>query len=80
MDLSTLSPEQLQALLNGPAGVSHTGVYNLANPDNQNSLVVGLAIGSLALTTILVLLRAYSRLVIVKRAKLEDCAYPATVS
>ena len=73
MDLSKLTPEQLAALLNGPAAKSPDGVYHLDNPDNQNAMVVGVTIASLVLTTILVLIRAYSRLVMIRRVAFEDC-------
>ncbi|KAI0201208.1 hypothetical protein F4808DRAFT_469863 [Astrocystis sublimbata] len=56
---SSLSPEQQQALLSGPALVSPNGQYNLVNPSNLNT--TGIVAVSLAffVTTLFILVRFY---------------------
>ncbi|KAI1260501.1 hypothetical protein F5Y18DRAFT_405609 [Xylariaceae sp. FL1019] len=68
----SLTPEQQEALLNGPALTSPNGQYNFSNPYNLN--VVGYVVVSLALaiTSIFLFVRFYVRLFVIKRLRLED--------
>ncbi|KAI0465690.1 hypothetical protein F4859DRAFT_527824 [Xylaria cf. heliscus] len=73
ISFSSLSTAQQQALLDGPALTAPPGVQsNFENPPNLNS--VGYVVPSIALavTTIFVFIRLYTRFCIIRRARLED--------
>lgn len=55
--------------LQPPEGV----VSNLVDPPNRNALVMTVTILCLVITTILVFIRAWSRLVVMKIVRIEDC-------
>jgi hypothetical protein len=67
-----ISPEQLKYILNQPAQESPDGVYYLNNPPNKNLQGLIPAIICVAIGTIIVLLRAYSKLACTRRVRLED--------
>lgn len=74
MDFYSLPPEEQQAILNGPAVPPPDNVVpNFTNPQSQNTaprVILGFC---LAVNTILVGLRVYSRLFIVKKTTYADC-------
>lgn len=55
--------------LTPPDGVTS----NLVDPPNQNALVITVVFLCLAISTFLVLIRAYAKLFILKTIRLEDC-------
>ncbi|KAI0521453.1 hypothetical protein F5B22DRAFT_573897 [Xylaria bambusicola] len=73
-DYNTLSPAELQALLNGPGLTPPPGVTpNLDNPPNKATLarcVIGVF---LTLGSIFVLLRVYGVLFVLKKRYMSDC-------
>lgn len=73
MDFYSLPPEEQQAILNGPAVPPPDNVVpNFTNPQSQNTaprVILGFC---LAVNTILVGLRVYSRLFIVKKTTYAD--------
>ncbi|KAI1129660.1 hypothetical protein F5Y10DRAFT_263886 [Nemania abortiva] len=72
-DLSSLSPEELQALLDGPALPPPPGVVpNLDNPPNHNDAGLATIIVLLALATIAMGLYAYGRIFHLKRFHVSD--------
>lgn len=72
-DISALTPEQLEALLNGPALAPPDGVIpNFDNPPNQTYIGAAVVPICLAATTIAVLLRVYARIFCVKKVGLPD--------
>lgn len=71
-----LTREQMLEL---PAAQSPTGVNNFDNPDNQNDMVVGLAIASLVVTTVLAVARLYSRAIVLRNVRIEDCKLPTSL-
>ena len=74
MSFSDLSPEQLEAFLAKPSLEPPEDVTpQLVNPPNNNALAMGVAITCLSVSSILILLRTYSRVFILKRMRLEDC-------
>ncbi|KAI0153313.1 hypothetical protein GGR57DRAFT_513151 [Xylariaceae sp. FL1272] len=71
--LYLLPPEQQIAILNGPALAAPEGINpDFENPPNLNTVAVAATTVSVVLVTTLVLLRAYARLVIVRRLQLQD--------
>ncbi|XXG96157.1 hypothetical protein Hte_002436 [Hypoxylon texense] len=72
-DISALTPEQLDALLNGPALAPPDGVIpNFDNPPNKNYIAAAVVPICLAATTIAVLLRTYARIFCVKKVGIPD--------
>ncbi|KAI0157246.1 hypothetical protein GGR57DRAFT_461338 [Xylariaceae sp. FL1272] len=67
-----LSPEQQEALLDGPALKSPNGQYNFSNPYNLNTVGYVTVSLALAITSIFVFVRFYVRIFIVGRLRLED--------
>ena len=76
-DLSQLSPEEQEVILNGPAltppGDSES---NFSNPPNRNILPEAVIPICLILVVSAILLRGYSRLVVLKRVRLDDSKIP----
>ncbi|KAJ2977104.1 hypothetical protein NUW58_g7913 [Xylaria curta] len=72
-DISLLSPEEQAMLLEGPALPPPAGVSsNFDNPPNRNALSNGIISLILALATLGLIVRTYSRLVCVKQVRVED--------
>lgn len=68
------TPEQLAAILEHAAGTPPNGTEsNFQNPANNNALAIAVAAIGLALSTFVILVRAYSRLVCTKVSRVEDC-------
>ncbi|KAI1412961.1 hypothetical protein F5Y13DRAFT_162195 [Hypoxylon sp. FL1857] len=72
VDTSSLSPAQLEALLNQPALVSPDGIYNFIDPPNDNLTFYAALFTCLAVACALFLIRTYSRLFCVKVVRIED--------
>lgn len=73
-DLSKLSPEQLQKLLQGPAAPAPRGfTSNLVNPETQAPLGVGLCVLIMVIMFGFVAARLYSKGVVSKTFGTEDC-------
>lgn len=72
-------PAVQQAILDGPAMVPPNGtIPDFDDPPNSNSLGIGIGVMCLFLGTTTFFLRVYSRIFIVKKLQIEDCAsYPA---
>ncbi|KAI1276491.1 hypothetical protein F5Y07DRAFT_389242 [Xylaria sp. FL0933] len=71
--ISSLPPEQQEAILNGPALPPPPGVVpNFANPPNQNAIAHATLAISLTLTTIASLIRFCARVFVIKATRLED--------
>ena len=74
---STLTPEQEEALLNGPALAPPPNVVpNLINPPGLWRTGVAVETICLTLATIAVLMRVFTKLTIVRQIGLEDCKFP----
>ena len=72
----SLSPDQLEALLNGPAETPPTGVVpNFQNPRNLNDLFILTATLTWGSATLAVLFRIYTKSFIIRSINYEDCAY-----
>ena len=71
------TPEQLHALLNGPAGTPPAGVVpSPQNPPNLNaSLIVTLTL-VLTFGTLAVFMRMYTKVFIIRSVAYEDCTFP----
>jgi hypothetical protein len=68
-----LPPEKQQALLLGPATKVPDGeTLNFANPPNRTSLGVSLTITLMCIASISFILRAYSRIFLIRRIRIED--------
>jgi len=70
-----LSPDQddMDALMDGPAGVPPAGVVpNLNHPDNKNGLALFVIVFCSVVSTICILLRAYGKCVLLKSFKAEE--------
>ncbi|KAL7621866.1 hypothetical protein AAE478_007366 [Parahypoxylon ruwenzoriense] len=75
-DFSSLTPAQLEALLNGPALAPPDGVIpNFDNPPNRNYIAQAVLPLCLVATTLAFLLRAYARLFCLKKIELPDNIY-----
>ena len=71
---TSLSPEQLQSLLNGPAGTPPVGVIpNFNDPANLDAYVILTISVCMFLATVVVLLRMYTKLYITRSLAKEDC-------
>lgn len=68
----SIQPERLPHILDGPAETSPDGVYHLDNPPNRNVLGLVAAGLCMAIATIVVMLRVYSRLFFAKKIRVED--------
>ncbi|KAK7979681.1 hypothetical protein PG989_012138 [Apiospora arundinis] len=68
-----LSPEEQQAVLNGPAMTPPAGVHpDFSKPGNRPALAIGVSATCFSLATLFLLLRIYSRFVLVKKRRVED--------
>lgn len=62
--------------LDGPALAPPAGVIpDFDNPPNRNKLALGVLIASAVFATICVLIRAYGRIVLLRRFKTEESTY-----
>lgn len=72
--LSSLPPDQRAALLDKPALEAPPGVGSvLDDPPNRDSMVRGVLILYLILTTLVIILRGYCKVCVVRKVLLEDC-------
>ncbi|KAI1452064.1 hypothetical protein F4805DRAFT_54816 [Annulohypoxylon moriforme] len=72
-DLSSLSPAELQAFLNGPALAPPAGVIpNFDHPENKNEIAQAVIPLCLVLTTIAVFLRVWARIFCIKKVEFPD--------
>ena len=78
---TSLNPEQLQKLLNGPAGTPPVGVMpNLNDPPNLDTYVILTISICMTLATIAVLLRMYTKILITRSLAYEDCKWLYLIS
>lgn len=75
-DYSALTPQEIEALMDGPGMVPPAGVI----PDfelgtKRNDRILALYVVCLMLVGIIGLLRVYSRIIVSKKIQLEDCKY-----
>ncbi len=77
---TSLSPEQLQQLLDGPAGTPPDGVIpNLNNPSNLDTYVILTISVCMTLATVAVLLRMYTKILITRSLAYEDCKWLCSI-
>ena len=75
--MSDLTPEQLHALLDGPAGKPPSGVVpNLQNPPTLDGLIVFCIIFFSIITILALSMRLYTKAFIIKVWAYEDCECP----
>ena len=73
---TSLNPEQLQKLLNGPAGTPPVGVIpDLNDPPNLDTYVILTISTCMTLATVAVLLRMYTKILITRTLAYEDCKW-----
>lgn len=71
---TSLSPGQLQELLNGPAGTPPVGVIpDFENPPNLDTYVILTISVCMTFATVAVLLRMYTKTFITRSLAYEDC-------
>lgn len=69
-----LSPQEQEAILDGPALAPPEGVIpQFDNPPNNNALAHGVLSACVAISTVCLLIRAYARVFLFKQLKIEDC-------
>jgi uncharacterized membrane protein len=68
----SILPEWLPQISDGPAQKSPDGIYQFDNPPNNNACGLAAASVCFAVTTMVVMLRAYSRLYCSRRLGIED--------
>lgn len=74
INLSNLTQEQRQDILNGPALPPPPGVVpNFESPHNSDHIAIAVNVVSLMITILVVYLRAYAKIFCVKKLRLEDC-------
>ena len=72
--VNTPSPKELQATLDGPAGVPPSGVLpNLERPAHFNALLVMVFILAISFSTLCVAARIYTKVFIIRSFRYEDC-------
>lgn len=72
--LQSIPPDQRAEFLDRPALDAPPGVESvLDDPPNRNSMVRGVFILYLVLTTAAIILRGYCKLFVVRKVLLEDC-------
>ncbi|KAI1827654.1 hypothetical protein F4861DRAFT_492070 [Xylaria intraflava] len=70
---SALTPEQLEALLNGPALAPPPGVIpRLVNPPSHRTATFATAIASLVVATLVIMMRLYTRVSVVRKISIAD--------
>ena len=76
-----LTPAQLQALLDGPAGKPPLGITpNFVNPPNHATLAIAVMAIGLTISTLVLMIRMYTKIFLIRSVVLEDCKYRAVVS
>lgn len=77
--LASLTPEQRQSLLDGPALPPPPGVVpNFENPPNMRTLCVAVEITGFLIGTVALCIRMYTRIFIIRRVSWGvDCQYPS---
>lgn len=74
-DFPRLPPSGQQAILNGPAATPPEGVSpDFADPTNGNREALAVIVLCFVLSTLELLGRVYSRVFLVKKLHIEDCA------
>ena len=72
----SLSPEQLQKLLDGPAGTPPGGVIpNFDDPPNLDTYLILTISACMTFATVAVLLRMYTKIFILRSLANEDCKW-----
>ncbi|KAI0150509.1 hypothetical protein GGR57DRAFT_184992 [Xylariaceae sp. FL1272] len=72
-DLSSLTPDQQEALLNGPALTPPVGITpNFDHPPNQNWIGIFAVVVCLLATVVAASLRAYAKILFMKKVRIED--------
>lgn len=75
--LANLTPQQLQALLEGPALAPPLGVIpQLAHPPNLRVTGVAVQVVCLILATLALCMRVYTKVRIIGHVVLADCQFP----
>ena len=72
VDFSTLSPEELDALLASPAMPATDGVNDLANPPNQTNMTIALMSLCMGVVVLCLCIRGYARLILVKKIETQE--------
>ena len=73
VDYSKLAPEELDALLQMPALAAPEGEKNiLVNPPNRNGLAIAVMVVCITVVVICLAIRAYARLVLLKRVQVQE--------
>jgi len=73
---TSLTPEQLQRLLNGPASAPPAGVLpNFNAPSDLNKLFIATLILCISFSTSAILLRTYTKIFLIRSVAYEDCEY-----
>lgn len=73
-DLDNMNPSQVDALLDGPALAPPPGIEpNLVNPPDKIVASYLVTCFSLAISTLAVLVRMYTRAFVVKQVNFPDC-------
>jgi hypothetical protein len=71
-----MSPEKLAKLMEGPAAKPPPGVVpNFDNPPNSNQKIRILCILASVIGTLFVIMRLYTRLVLLRKIMFEDCTF-----
>lgn len=74
------TPEQVQALLNGPARAPPAGVPpNLENPPNLNHYLIITLVLCVLFSTLAVLIRMYTKFFLIRSVAYEDCTVQTTL-
>ena len=69
-----MSSQELEALLNGPAGPPPPGVRpNFDDPANLNTLVISTLTLCLTIAALAVLMRSYTKIFLIRSWDYEDC-------
>ena len=75
--MATSTSEQLQVLLNGPAGTPPVGITpNFDGPPNLNAFVTLTLTFCVTFTTLAVFMRMYTKLFLIRSIAYEDCKSP----
>ena len=75
LDPTMTTPTQIEALLKGPALAPPNGVEpNFENPSNLNTACYAIILSCLVVTTTVLCLRLYTRVLIIRKVTLDDCA------
>lgn len=79
--MSAPTPDEIQALLNGPGLKPPDGEdVNLTDPPNQFTTMIVVYTIYLALCTIAIAIRMYTKIFIIKKVNSEDCTRPFPTS